>query len=172
VILLGQGCGEPPSGEPSRGASSPAIEARPGIRFDPATVRAGDRVGTLVLDSISARRAVVDSSYVGSARFRGELELRGATMLHPEPDARAHCFEADPPSAARLPRWAGDERRPWFCFENGSEAARALGPPSEGVEATVVIDRFTIHRGLTDEVNSARLVRRVREGPAARPAGR
>jgi hypothetical protein len=31
-------------------------------------------------------------------------------------------------------------------------------PPFE-VQATVVIDRFTIHRGLSDEVNSARFVR-------------
>src|SRR3712207_7969887 len=60
------------------------------------------------------------------------------------------CFEADAESAARLPRWGGDDRRPWFCFENQAQARRALGPPSDGVKATVVIDRFVIHRGLSD----------------------
>jgi hypothetical protein len=39
-----------------------------------------------------------------------------------------------------------------------------LGPPSEGVPATIVIDQFTIHRGHSDEVNSARFVRLVRRG--------
>lgn len=144
---------------------------RPGIRFDPGTLRAGAPIGALVLDSIAASRTVVDSTYVGLARFRGALELSGTTFRHPDPDAQAVCFEAESASAARMPRWAGDERRPWFCFENRTEAAQALGPPGEGVGATLVIDRFTIYRGLTDEVNSARFVRLVRGGAPARPAG-
>jgi hypothetical protein len=144
----------------------PNVTARPGIRFDPSTVRRGMTVGSLMIDSIEARRAI-DSSYVGSARFRGDIRLRGWTMRHPDPDLYRviTCFEADSASAARLPRWEGDQRRPWFCFSNRSEAARLLGPPSEGVPATIVIDRFTIHRGLSDEVNSARFVRLVRRGP-------
>jgi hypothetical protein len=111
---------------------------------------------------VTARTTPVDSTFVGTARFRGEIELSGQTLRHPESDVQAICFEADPPSAARLPRWQGDERRPWFCFTNDAEVRRALGPPSDGVRAIVVIDRFTIHRGLSDEVNSARLVRVVR----------
>jgi hypothetical protein len=63
-----------------------------------------------------------------------------------------------------MPRWIGDERRPWFCFENRSEAERALGPPSDGVAATITIDGFTIHRGLSDQVNSARFVRLIKGG--------
>ncbi len=139
----------------------PEPAGRPGIRFDPSTLRLGDRVGTLVADSVVARVTPVDSSYVGTARFRGEIELAGATFRHPESDSEAVCFEVDSASAVRLPRWRGDERRPWFCFENDAEARRALGPPSAGVRATIVIDRFTIHRGLSDEVNAARLVRVV-----------
>jgi hypothetical protein len=82
-------------------------------------------------------------------------------MRHPDSDVQLVCFEADAGSAARLPRWEGDDRRPWFCFENQAQARRAVGPPSDGVKATVVIDLFTIHRGLSDEVNGARLVRVV-----------
>jgi len=140
---------------------------RPGIRFDPSTLRRGRRIGALVVDSIVARQTVVDSTYVGTARFRGRIELSGWTVRHPDPDLYRviTCFEADSSSAARLPRWAADERRAWFCFSNRPEAAKALGPPSEGVPATIVVDQFTIHRGLSDEVNSARFVRLVRRGP-------
>ncbi len=140
----------------------PHVAPRPGIRFNPATLRKGANVGSLTLDSIAVRQAV-DSSHVGIARFKGEIQLRGWTMRHPDPDASRvlTCFEADSASAARLPRWSGDERRPWFCFSNRAEAAQALGPPSEGVPATIVIDHFTIHRGLSDEVNAARFVRMV-----------
>ena len=138
---------------------------RPGVRFDPAKVRRGSTVGELVVDSIVARQAAADTVFVGTARFRGAIELSGWTMRHPDPDAYrvVTCFEADSASAARLPRWAGDERRAWFCFSNRAAAAQALGPPSAGVPATIVVDQFTIHRGLSDEVNSVRLIRRVRQ---------
>jgi hypothetical protein len=137
---------------------------RPGIRFDPTKIKPGSVVGELMVDSIVARQAVADTTYVGTARFRGAIELSGWTMRHPDPDAYrvVTCFEADSSSAARLPRWRGDERRAWFCFSNRAEAARALGPPSAGVPATIVVDEFTIHRGFSDEVNSARLIKRVR----------
>ena len=166
AITLDQaGCDSMPA--PAGGAAIDVLShgtPRPGIRFDPADVRRGTRIGTLSIDSIEFRRAM-DSTLVGTARFRGEIALGGWTMRHPDPDAyrAVTCFEADSASAAQLPRWAGDERRPWFCFSNRTEAARALGPPSEGVRATIVIDRFTIHRGMSDEVNSARFLRRLRQ---------
>ena len=146
----------------------------PGVRFDAATLRPGMRVGELVVDSVTAERAAADSTYVGVAKFRGEITLAGATLRHPEADLRdvASCFEADSVSAARLPRWSGDTRRPWFCFSNAADARRALGPPSEGVPATIVVDRFTIHRGLSDQVNSARFVRLVRGGAEIAKRGR
>ena len=162
IVLALAACSQAARNGAARGDTAQARPLRPGIRFDPATLRPGTRVGVLVADSVAARRAAVDSTYVGTARFRGEIELSGQTMRHPDSDVQVVCFETDSLSAARLPRWQGDERRPWFCFTNEGEARRALGPPIDGVGATVVIDRFTIHRGLSDEVNSARLVRAVR----------
>lgn len=131
-----------------------------GIQFEPMTVRPGERIGAMTLDSIEVRVAF-DSTRVGTARFSGQAELSGWTLRHPEADLRDVdlCFEADSTSAARLPRWRGDERRAWFCFENQTEAKQMLGPPSDSTPATVIIDRFNLRRGLTDEVNSARLVR-------------
>jgi hypothetical protein len=137
-----------------------------GIVFDAAGLKPGDQVGELVADSVSAQRAAVDSTYVGTARFRNEITLGGHTVRHPDADLSrtTACFEADSASATRLPRWSGDERRPWFCFENQAEAARSLGSASEGAGLTIVIDNFTIHRGMSDQVNSARFVRVITRG--------
>jgi hypothetical protein len=129
-----------------------------GIRFDPTGITAGTRLGSMSLDSIAVRTAF-DSTRVGTAWFSGAVELSGAKLRHFDSDSDALCFEADSASAARLPRWEGDERRSWFCFSNRTAAQAALGPPGDSARATVVIDRLTIHRGLSDEVNSARFVR-------------
>jgi hypothetical protein len=172
AALLLASCGEAPRGRPEASdtavvsaAVSPAESAQSGIRFDPITLRPGERVGDLVADTVAFRPTLVDSTLVGMARFSGEMQLTGRTIRHPDADLRhtEMCFEADSSSATRLPRWPADERRPWFCFVNRDAAVRALGGPSEGIAATIVIDQFTIHRGLTDEVNSARLVRIVQE---------
>jgi hypothetical protein len=148
-------------------AVPPPKPYRPGIHFDPQEIRPGTPVGALVADSVTAQRAMVDSTLVGIARFRGSIQLSGWTLRHPETDLTevASCFEADSASASRLPRWNGDDRRAWFCFVNRADAKLALGPPSEGAPVAIVIDSFTIHRGLSDEVNSARFVRRVRDNP-------
>jgi hypothetical protein len=139
--------------------------SRPGLRFDPATTTRGTVIGALTVDSIDAQRAH-DSTFVGTARFSGQIELSGATIRNFDPDLRGTltCFEADSSSSARLPRWSADERRSWFCFTNNDDAARALGPPSDSVRATIVVDSFTIHRNLSDAVNSARFVRLVAGG--------
>jgi hypothetical protein len=148
---------------PPAAMAPPRAARQPGLIFDPAALRPGTPVGELVTDSVAARRTPVDSTYVGVARFRGQIEVGGWTVRHFDLDARdvASCFEADSASATRLPRWLGDERRPWFCFVNPADAARSLGPPSDGVPATIVIERFTIHRGHSDQVNTARFVLRL-----------
>ena len=137
-----------------------ARRARIGVVFDPDRVRVGDTIAGLVVERISAHHTPMDSTLVGTAAFRGRIELAGSTMRHPEADATMDiCFEADSASATRLPRWAGDRRRAWFCFSNAAVAARALGPPRTERPAHIVISHFVIHRGLTDEVNAAQFVR-------------
>ena len=169
LVLVLTSCGEAPPQPPSASAPDTVtgahVSARPGIRFDPGLLRPGDTIGMMVAESVTAQRTIVDSSYVGVAMFSGEAEITGHTIRHFEADLRdsSMCFEADSASAAMLPRWSRDERRPWFCFDNEAEARRELGAPSEGAPARVVIDRFTIHRGLSDQVNSARLVRVIRD---------
>ena len=166
VAILG--CSPDRTGEVSR--DSPAVapvdpsirypSQRAGARFDPSTIVPGTTVGALVLDSIRKEWAEVDSSYVGSAWFRGELTLTGVTIFNPDADLRDRlpCFEADSASAAAIPRWQHDARRSWFCLLPADSSSTLL-PPSEGVRATVVVDRFAVHRNLSDAFNTARLLR-------------
>jgi hypothetical protein len=145
----------------------PAGAQRPGLRFDPDTLAPGSAVGELALDSVW-RRGPAAGRDADSAFFAGEITLSGSTVPHPDPDAAevAVCFEPDPSSAARMPRWVGDERRIWFCFENVGNAAHSLAAPGEEVGATVVIDEYRIHYGPSDEVNTARLLEVVERTPA------
>lgn len=125
--------------------------------FDPATARVGDTVVGLVLEEIRPERAST-GEWVGSARFRGSVPVTGRRFPHPDgSDYPYPCFEVDSSTALRLPRWKGDERRPWFCFENGAEASTALG--TAGRVYSILIEHFSIHRNLSDAVNTARFVR-------------
>jgi len=127
--------------------------------FDPAAAQRGDSVAGLVLEELR-REGTPDGEWVGSARFSGAVSLGGHTFAHPDgADYPFPCFEVDSVAARRLPRWKGDERRPWFCFENSTEARALFGGTAAGRPFSIRIDRFTIHRNLTDAVNSARLLR-------------
>jgi hypothetical protein len=154
---------ESPPGTPVAGSPG-------GISFDPAALTRGTPVGTLVADMLVLSRAA-DSTWVGSARFRGELTLTGRAIPHFASDVHEVCFEADSAGAAVMPRWSGDTRRPWFCFSNQPDAQQSLAALHEERPATVVIDRFTINKSLSNQVNSARLVRVVKRGAPVPRAG-
>ena len=146
VLLLLWGCG------------AQETDSAPGIRFDPTSLLPGDRVGNLVADSVSIRQTS-GSDWVGLARFRGELMLGGHATHPAEASPTAVCFEADSLSATRMPRVAGDRRRPVICFTNPGPAARELGPAAEARPATILIDGFSVLRGQSDGLNRARFVR-------------
>jgi hypothetical protein len=150
--------------------SAGARRAMLGVVFDPLAVRMGDGIAGLTVSRIDARTAVDGATTVGTAHFRGELKLTGRSVRHPDSDVQSVCFEADSLSAARLPRWAGDRRRPWFCFSNTRDAAARLAPAGVERSAEIVVDSLVINRGLSDEVNSARLVRVISgEGSGGSP---
>ena len=129
-----------------------------GQPFDPRRARIGDSVGALRIDTIDVRDAI-EGEIVGMSRFAGRLALEGRTMAHPDyPDWSDPCVEIDLESARRIPRWRGDRRRPWFCFENREVAKRAIGDPLPRRPVAIVVDRYTIHVNLSDAVNEARLL--------------
>ena len=146
-----RGDSEPPPGRPS-GPAPPLI-------FDPANLRRGMEVGELRVDSSDVVWGEGVGEWVGTVRFAGEIRLRGTVVPHlADPAQRATCFEADSASGRRLPRWPGDERRPWFCFDDPDAAERMLGAPDSTRSRTITVDRFTTVRAFTDAVNSARLL--------------
>lgn len=139
-----------------------------GIRFDPERLLPGMRIGKLIVDTVMARQVTIDSAgatamiptrvWVGTARFHGPLTLRGQLVKHPDSEVHMPCFEADSASATLMPRWAGDVRRPWFCFGD-AEAVRLLGKRMEGSSLEIVIDQLAIRRSFSDDVNTAHLAR-------------
>jgi hypothetical protein len=156
---------QPPAARGS--ASAPAADSvLPAHVFDPARVQVGDSIAGLRIDTVDVWRAM-DGAWVGMVRFAGEVRLGGTYEPHPDPEANLLCFFAGAEHAERLPRFHGDERRPWFCFAD-QDRARALlpVPPGRG-RAEIVVDRFTYHFAYSDVVNSARLVRVVTRVPLA-----
>jgi hypothetical protein len=175
VVACEQGAREESGDSSNRSAASGApvdpdpegaVRSRIGVVFDPLTLHAGDSVAGLLVQRVDVRRAAVDSTPVGTIEFRGPLLLTGQVIPHFDSDARTAdggppvCFEADSGSASRLPRWSGDRRRPWFCFINAGEARRRLSgaDTASASPRRIRVEAFTINRGLSDEVNSARFV--------------
>ena len=158
LLLVLTACRRAP--EPDREiAETPPPPADSQLTFDPSRLRAGNRIGTLTVDTAAVAWSEVLSTWTGTVRFGGEIPLRGRLQLHFDyPGIEAACFEADSSSALRLPRWPDDERRPWFCFENDSVARRVLGSTDTSRFRRITVDRFTTVRAFTDAVNSARLL--------------
>ena len=156
-------------GDSATGAPPPAppVDSRTvpdtlGLVFDPATVKVGDTVGTLRVARVDIAKAADDMGYVGNVRFAGEVSISGERMNHPDfPDIKEVCMRIDSASVVRLPRFPGDTRRSWLCFENRADAERQLGPAGTQGGLTVVIDRYQTVRHFSDAYDTATLVRLV-----------
>ncbi len=160
LLLAVTGCIREPemkSSPPEGGVAGAAASAQ--LTFDPASIRRGQQVGALAVDSADVAWSEAMSTWTGRVRFRGELPLRGRRISHFDfPEVASTCFEADSASALTLPRWPGDDRRPWFCFENDSTARRILATADSSEPVDIVVDRFTTVRAFTDAVNTARIL--------------
>jgi hypothetical protein len=144
---------DPDHTTPGSGAAAPH-------RFDPAGIQVGDTVAGLVVTFADVGISQVDSAYVGSVRFAGELVVSGTyRALYDDPEPSLICFHVDAESAERIPRMLHDERNVWFCFENEAEAERLLGPPGTPGTATVEISDYRTVRQFTDAYDTARLLR-------------
>ncbi|HZG43927.1 MAG TPA: hypothetical protein VEY93_13250, partial [Longimicrobium sp.] len=107
-----------PDETPPDTAAPLAQRPRAKVVFDPGNVQVGDTVAGMVLQSKDIARSMPDGEWVGSVRFTGQTTVSGITRPHPDdPDSPALCFELDRESTVRLPRFSGDQRIGWFCFD-------------------------------------------------------
>lgn len=167
IAMLAACDGDVPDGRDTDTAGDSAATRGPDapLAFDPDSLQAGDTLGTLVVVQRELRRDL-EGRLVGTVRFAGEVTLSGRYHPHFDyPEVRSTCFEVDDSTAVRLPRFASDERRVWFCFGNQEDAARSLGPPGSSGDATIVIDGYATVRSFTDAVDDARLVRVLSREP-------
>jgi hypothetical protein len=137
----------------------------PASFFDPAAIEPGDTV--LGLRVASKRVAPYESGWVGMVEFEGEVALSGRYAPHGDyPEFVELCFFPDSASAARLPRFAADQRISWFCFQNQPQARRLLADSPATGAADVVVRAFRYVFEPTDVYNQATLVRATRKTPA------
>ncbi len=77
----------------------------------------------------------------------------------------AVCFIPDAKSEKAIPRFAGDDRRAWFCFSNLSAAMKGFALPAGrkgcGMRGTahIVVSDYVVSREGGESVDKARLER-------------
>lgn len=146
-------------------ASTPASPEEPQTntpdnRFDPRKIEPGDQLLGLEVVSVEAN-SVPNYGVTGKARFRGEVTVSGTYKSQEE---GTPCFYVDEASASKLPRFQGDERIVWFCFNNPEEAKKAIGSVgTEGKKAAIVINDYETVYYPSDVYDTATLVRVVPE---------
>jgi hypothetical protein len=132
--------------------------------FDPGAVAVGDSVGGLEIVALDVRRVFDDSVWAGRVDFRGRLRVDGVyRRLFDYPEPAALCFHVRGDARKRVPRftpdnWTGPNRQTWFCFTNDDVARTLLGDGAVPVEATVVVDRYSLIREFSDIFDMADLV--------------
>lgn len=134
-------------------------------RFDPTKLKPGDRFLGLEVVSVEAN-SLPNYGFIGKARFRGEVTVSGTFDAGSQPDDElgVPCFYVDEASSQQLPRFLGDERTVWFCFNNPEEAKQALGGVrTEGKKVTIVINDYETVYYPSDVYDTATLVRVIRQ---------
>ncbi|NES98589.1 MAG: hypothetical protein F6K32_26120 [Desertifilum sp. SIO1I2] len=131
--------------------------------FNPSQVETGDRILGLEVTSVDVSPYL--EGYTGTAKFKGEVTLSGkfvANDSHFEGATGVPCFYVDETSATQLPRFVGDERISWFCFDNPEVAKTAFSENNLVQEnAKIVIDNYQIVYAPSDVVNQATFKRIV-----------
>jgi len=65
-------------------------------------------------------------SYTGQVVVSGDYSVDNQTGGEEDLFSGILCFNVDEQSSSKIPRIDGDERSPWFCFNNQNEAKREL----------------------------------------------
>ena len=128
----------------------------------------------LTVESRNVERVLEDSIWVGDVVFAGDLVVQGVYQPHPDwPQVTLPCFDVnDPGSAARIPRFAPDDRttqttKTWFCFDDPEVALQLLGAPDQPREMVIAVDHYHARRDLSDVYDTAELMEVIEVGGTA-----
>ena len=113
------------------------------IKFDPATIKPGNKVGSMKLKSISGFKSSGPTEDAYVANFTGRVTVTGTvTYSDDAPEAFSVCMiDLTPESLAQLPQGKGDTGNISFCFSNPDLVKAKL---AGATKATVIIDNYLI----------------------------
>ena len=128
----------------------------PPREFDPSKFETGAALGPWrVVEKDVLRDPLEETGWIGRVLFEGQADVRGTFQMHFDPEYPKLCFFADDIDRPKLPRFANDVRKAWFCFTNEEDVTRVA---KAGDRATIAIADFHYRYSHTDVVNSARFV--------------
>lgn len=116
---------------------------------------------------------------IWNSTARGSLQARSDAAVERDANGKLSGFDRSGTidlvytSCDRIPKPSGTAATDLLpnVTPRPGMAVTAIGSPSEAVHPTISVDHFTIHRGLSDEVYSARSLRLVRRGAGGPAAG-
>lgn len=129
--------------------------------FDPRQLQPGDEFMGLKVVSVQTN-SLPNYGVIGRVKFRGQIALTGTyEPNHQLPgDTEIPCFVVDEAAAKQLPRFQGDDRQVWFCFNNPETAKQQLGgQETQPKKAIIAIDDYETVYYPSDVFDTATLVR-------------
>lgn len=132
--------------------------SQPSNVFNPSELKVGDHFLGL---KISEMKVVCkQEKYIGKVTFQGEAIVSGVYDLsYPLEDSEGICFEIALQAEKNLPRMLGDDRQPWFCFDNQEKAKKVFNGSKNAFFAKIVINDFQIIYEPKGVFNRANLVK-------------
>ncbi|MEQ9670607.1 hypothetical protein [Coleofasciculus sp. G2-EDA-02] len=129
-------------------------------RFDPRKLEPGNKFMGLEVVSVQAD-SLPNYGVIGRVKFRGQIAVTGTyEPNHQLPgNTEIPCFVVDEAAAIQLPRFQGDDRQVWFCFNNPEAAKQQLGgEDTQPKKAIIVIDDYETVYYPSDVFDTATLV--------------
>jgi len=129
--------------------------------FDPRQLQPGEEFMGLEVVSVQTD-SLPEYGVIGRVQFRGQIALTGTYEPNHQlsGNTKIPCFVVDEAAAKQLPRFRGDDRQVWFCFNNPEVAKQQLGgQDTQPKKAIIAIDDYETVYYPSDVFDTATLVR-------------
>lgn len=129
--------------------------------FDPRQLEPGEEFMGLEVVSVQAD-SLPNYGVTGRVQFQGQIAVSGTYEPNHQlaGNTEKPCFVVDEAAAKQLPRFLGDDRQVWFCFNNPEVAKQQLGgEDSQPKKAVIVINDYETVYYPSDAFDTATLVR-------------